>query len=113
GWSRRERDGVVRAGRRPVPRRYTRLLDTAPLRELLGREIRFDRIRENIDQGLLRGMAISATNYETGTSVTFFDGVPELQPWARSRRMGVGSGSWLAQVMVEVTIPLVLHAAER
>ena len=101
GWFR----GLT-AGGTQAPRRYNHLLDTSPLRELLGREIRFERIRENVERGLLRGLAISATNYETGTSVTFFDGVPELQPWARSRRMGVKTAITLDQVMASASIPI-------
>ena len=101
GWFR----GLTAGGTHP-PRRYNHLLDTTPLRELLGREIRFERIRENVELGLLRGMAISATNYETGTSVTFFDGQPELEPWARSRRMGVKTDITLDQVMASAAIPI-------
>ena len=101
GWFR----GLTAGGTQP-PRRYNHLLDTAPLRELLGREIRFERIRENVAAGLLRGLAISATNYETGTSVTFFDGAPELEPWARSRRMGVKTAITLDQVMASAAIPI-------
>lgn len=101
GWFR----GLTTGGAQ-APRRYNHLLDTAPLKELLGREIRFDRIHENIEAGLLRGIGISATNYETGTSVTFFDGVPELQPWARSRRMGVKTSITLDQVMASAAIPI-------
>jgi len=101
GWFR----GLTTGGTQ-APRRYNHLLDTAPLRELLAREIQFERIRENVDRGLIRALAISATNYETGTSVTFFDGVPELQPWARSRRMGVRTGITLEQVMASAAIPI-------
>ena len=101
GWFR----GLTTGGTQ-APRRYNHLLDTAPLRELLGREIKFERIRENVRRGLLRGLAISATNYETGTSVTFFDGARELQPWARSRRMGVKTEITLDQVMASAAIPI-------
>jgi NTE family protein len=101
GWFR----GLTGGGGQP-PRRYNHLLDTAPLRELLGREVDFDRIRENVSRGLLRGVAVSATNYETGTSVTFFDGVPELRSWARSRRMGVKAPITLDQVMASAAIPI-------
>ncbi|HUM11321.1 MAG TPA: patatin-like phospholipase family protein [Myxococcaceae bacterium] len=101
GWFR----GLTAGGTQP-PRRYNHLLDTAPLRELLGREIKFERIRENIQRGLLRGLAISATNYETGTSVTFFDGAPDLEPWARSRRMGMKTEITLDQVMASASIPI-------
>jgi NTE family protein len=101
GWFR----GLTTGGTQ-APRRYNHLLDTGPLRDLLGREIRFERIHENIEAGLLRGLGISATNYETGTSVTFFDGVPEIQPWARSRRMGVKTAVTLDQVMASAAIPI-------
>jgi len=101
GWFR----GLTAGGAQP-PRRYNHLLDTAPLRELLEREITFERIRENVERGLLRGLAISATNYETGTSVTFFDGAPDLHPWARSRRMGVRTAITLDQVMASASIPI-------
>jgi NTE family protein len=101
GWFR----GLTAGGTQP-PRRYNHLLDTAPLRELLGREIRFDAIRENVERGLVRGVAVSATNYETGTSVTFFDGAASLNPWARSRRMGVRTPITLDQVMASSSIPI-------
>jgi NTE family protein len=101
GWFR----GLTAGGAQP-PRRYNHLLDTAPLRELLGREIRFEAIRENVERGLVRGVAVSATNYETGTSVTFFDGAPETRTWARSRRMGVRTPITLDQVMASASIPI-------
>ena len=101
GWFR----GLTAGGTQP-PRRYNHLLDTSPLRELLGREIPFEAIRENVARGLVRGVAISATNYETGTSVTFFDGAPEMKPWARSRRMGVKTPITLDQVMASAAIPI-------
>jgi NTE family protein len=101
GWFR----GLTAGGTQP-PRRYNHLLDTAPLRELLGREIRFDAIRDNVERGLVRGVAVSATNYETGTSVTFFDGAPDLEPWARSRRLGVKTPITLDQVMASASIPI-------
>ena len=101
GWFR----GLTAGGTQP-PRRYNHLLDTSPLRELRGREIPFESIRENVARGLVRGVAISATNYETGTSVTFFDGAPEMKPWARSRRMGVRTPITLDQVMASAAIPI-------
>ena len=101
GWFR----GLTAGGTQP-PRRDNHLLDTSPLRELLGREIPFEAIRETVARGLVRGVAISATNYETGTSVTFFDGAPEMKPWARSRRMGVKTAITLDQVMASAAIPI-------
>jgi len=101
GWFR----GLTSGGSQP-PRRYNHLLDTSPLRELLGREIDFPAIHLNIAAGLLRGLAVSATNYVTGTSVSFFDAVPAVKPWARSRRLGVRGPITVEQVMASAAIPI-------
>src|SRR5262249_56317323 len=55
GWFR----GLTSGGKQP-PRRYNHLLDTAPLRELLSREIDFPGIHPNIAAGLLPGFAVPA-----------------------------------------------------
>jgi NTE family protein len=101
GWFR----GLTSGGRQP-PRRYNHLLDTEPLRELLGREIDFPAIHQHVDAGLVRGVAISATNYVTGTSVSFFDALPTVKPWARSRRLGVRGPITVDQVMASAAIPI-------
>ncbi len=74
GWFR----GLTTGGTQ-APRRYNHLLDTSPLGSCSAGRSAFDRIRKNVERGLLRGLAISATNYETGTSVTFFDGASEMR----------------------------------
>src|SRR6185369_3979916 len=53
------------------PSRVNHLLDTAPLRALLARELEMHRLRDHFRSGLLRGVAVSATNYLTGSTVTF------------------------------------------
>jgi NTE family protein len=101
GWFR----GLTAGGREP-PRRYNHLLDTTPLRELLGREIPFEHIHRHIREGRLRGLAISATNYVTGTEVTFFDAASEVQSWARSRRIGVREPINIDHIMASAAIPI-------
>src|SRR5688572_13367963 len=61
-------------------RRANYLLDTQPLRELLARRIDFSRIPRHVQSGALRGVAVSATNYLTGTIVSFYDGSAEIKP---------------------------------
>jgi NTE family protein len=82
------------------------LLDTAPLRRLLSARLEDERIAERIADGSLRGVACTATNYATGTAVTFFDGVPEILPWQRSTRIGVRSHIGVDHVMASSAIPI-------
>src|SRR5690606_1733354 len=60
------------------------LLDTAPLHGLLAGRIPLTRIDEHLSAGRLRGLAVTATNYLTGTAISFFDAHPAAQPWIRS-----------------------------
>jgi NTE family protein len=82
------------------------LLDTAPLRRLLEVELRLDRLPVHFRSGSLRGVAVSATNYLTGTGVTFFDGDPLIGPWVRSLRMGLREAITVDHVMASAAIPL-------
>jgi NTE family protein len=82
------------------------LLDTTPLRELLARELDMSRLAKNVQAGLIRGAAVSATNYLTGTTVTFFDGAPELQPWLRYDRVAFREAIRVEHVMASAAIPI-------
>jgi NTE family protein len=82
------------------------LLNTGPLRELLGQELKLERIPGFIRDGILRGAAFSCTNYLTGTAISFFDGHPSIGPWVRSTRIGVRETLTLNHVMASSAIPL-------
>jgi len=82
------------------------LLDTSPLRELLGKRIDFARIPTLIEAGTVRGVAVSATNYMSGTIVTTFDGAPAIKPWLRTGRIAVRGQVRLDHVMASAAIPL-------
>jgi NTE family protein len=60
------------------------LLDTAPLRKLLGR-IPLGRLEANVDNGSLYALAVAATDLYTGQGVLFVDGDRDIELWARSR----------------------------
>lgn len=83
------------------------LLDNAPLRELLRRDVRFDSIAEAIEQGHLDALAITASGYTAARSVTFFQGRPELKPWARVRRIGRAARIDLDHLMASAAVPFV------
>ncbi|HEX6244897.1 MAG TPA: patatin-like phospholipase family protein [Polyangiales bacterium] len=82
------------------------LLDTAPLRELLGRRLDLSGIPGHVRSGALRGVAVSATNYLTGTIVSFFDGRPEIKPWVRYDRIAFRETLTLDHVMASAAIPM-------
>lgn len=62
------------------------LLDTKPLRTLIHREMDFSDINENIRKGHLHGVALSTTNYNSGSSVIFYQGHESIKDWSRSDR---------------------------
>jgi NTE family protein len=88
------------------PSRANHLLDTTPLRELLTRELEVDRMQHHLRSGVLRGVAVSATNYLTGTTVTFFDGAPEIKPWIRHGRIALREPLGVDHVMASSAIPI-------
>jgi NTE family protein len=86
--------------------RVNYLLDNAPLRELLERRLELERIPEHVRTGVLRGVAVSATNYLTGTIVSFYDGAPEIKPWLRHDRIAFRESITLDHVMASAAIPV-------
>jgi NTE family protein len=82
------------------------LLDPSPLRALVESEIPIGRMRRHLRAGRLRGVAVSATNYHTGSGVTFFEGAAGLEPWSRSTRVGVRARIGVDHVMASAAIPI-------
>lgn len=90
-------------------KRSNHLLDTAPLKRLLEREADFENLKTNILSGRLYGFGVSATNYLTGTAVTFYEGVPEIQNWARSSRLGIRTRLSPSHVLASASIPVLFE----
>ena len=82
------------------------LLDTAPLGELIKNELPLERLAEHFAAGRLHGVAVTSTNYQTGTAMTFYDGAAEIQPWVRSTRIGVRQPLRVEHVMASSAIPI-------
>jgi NTE family protein len=81
------------------------LLDTKPLRKLLDREVNFDDIHRNIDKGHLRGISLSTTNYNSGSSVIFYQGHKEIEDWSRSDRFSAREDLSINHLMASAAIP--------
>ena len=86
------------------------LLDNDPLRKLLRQVIPFARIPEAIRAGDLYALSITASGYTSGESVSFFQGVPELEFWQRHRRAGARATIGLNHVLASAALPMIFPA---
>lgn len=83
------------------------LLDNAPLRELLSRNVHFPRIRVAIENGNLAAVAITAAGYESARSTSFFEGPDSLRDWVRTRRSGKRTHLNLDHLMASIAVPMI------
>jgi NTE family protein len=81
------------------------LFDNSPLRALLARSVDWPNLQLSIDKGSLRALALCSTSYSSGTSVTFFQGVPGIPDWARRQRVGHRTTLRLDHLMASVAVP--------
>ena len=86
------------------------LLDNSPLATFLEQTLPCDKIQENIDAGALHALSITASGYGSGHSVTFFQGVPGLQPWKRARRLGMETKIGIEHLLASSAIPFIFPA---
>lgn len=100
------------SGGSPIAPGVRGLVETAPLRRFLDGLIDPDAIAANVDAGRLRALAISATAYDTGRTVTYVQGEPWLETWERIRRRSVNDRITLDHVMASAAIPLFFPAVQ-
>ncbi|MDP2143802.1 MAG: patatin-like phospholipase family protein [Gallionella sp.] len=86
------------------------LLDNKPLAELLDEILPCDKIQQSIDAGLLHALSITASGYESGKSVTFYQGVGDIEPWWRTRRVGVPTNIEIKHLLASSAIPFIFPA---
>ncbi len=89
-------------GQKPIA-----LFDNSPLRTLLSEVINFSNIQKKINRGLLEALSITALGYNSGESVSFFQGQPELRGWRRYRRVGAPSEITVEHLMASSAIPVI------
>jgi len=85
------------------------LLDATPLRGFLRRHINCDRIQENIRQGHIYALTISATNYHSGRSYLFIQGKKGHPMWNRSRRVTMSTNITIEHVCASAAIPFIFQ----
>jgi len=86
------------------------LLDNRPMRIFLERTLPCELIQQNIDQGLVHAVSVTASGYGSGHSVTFYQGVPDIKPWKRARRLGVPTQIGIQHLLASSAIPFMFPA---
>ncbi len=94
-----------------MPRQVS-LLDNSPLVELLYQVLPCEKIQDSIDAGLLYALSVTASGYGSGQSVTFYQGVNEIMPWKRTRRVGVPTKIQLEHLLASSAIPFIFPATK-
>jgi NTE family protein len=82
------------------------LLDNSPLRDMLGRNLDFERIQGHIDSGALYAVCVTASGYTTGQSVSFFQGGSGLEGWVRNQRIGAAVSLKLDYLLASAALPI-------
>lgn len=81
------------------------LLDPRPLQKLLAQRLPFHRLAGQISAGRLRAIGITASSYTERSSVTFFSGADDCQPWQRARRLGQRAHINETHLMASTALP--------
>ena len=86
------------------------LLDNRPLRRLLERHVNFARIALQVHRGALDAVAITASGYNSGRGVSFYQSADGVAPWQRERTLSRPTMLTLDHIMASVAIPLLFEA---
>jgi NTE family protein len=104
---------LMSGGKSPVPHARG-FLDTAPLRELLDEVMitvdgSLAGIEYNLERGTLKAVAIIATSYSTGQTVSFVQG-RGVTPWVRPQRRTEITNLTIDHVMASAALPIFFPA---
>lgn len=82
------------------------LLDSRPLHEFLKTHLPFDKIKAQIDKQSVDALAITATSYHSGKSITFIQSAFPPKHWNKSRKLSVSTPIQLEHVCASAAIPV-------
>ncbi len=90
--------------------KHISLLDNSPLVKFLEAVVPCEKIQNSIDAGLLHALSITASGYGSGQSVSFYQGVGEIIPWRRARRIGVPTKIEIKHLLASAALPFFFPA---
>jgi NTE family protein len=109
---------LLSGGRDPLPPARS-FVDTEPLRELLDRVLQTDNgaicgIADSLRAGWLRAIALTASSYTTGASVTWVQarGDGGIETWERPQRRSVACALRVDHVLASSALPFFFPAVE-
>ena len=95
-----------------APKKPMSLLNNEPLRQLLNRVVDFKRIDANIANGYLSSIAITASSYTSGDSISFYQADKSIEPWQRAKRRGIQTQLNSEHLMASSAIPLIFPSVK-
>ncbi|MGY5452945.1 patatin-like phospholipase family protein [Agarivorans sp. MS3-6] len=88
------------------------LLNNEPLQDLLDAYLNYKRIDKNIANQYLHALSVTASNYQDGNSLSFFQADEKQQNWQRARRLGQKTQIHTTHLLASTAIPLIFPAAK-
>jgi len=88
------------------------LLDNAPLSHLLHQLLHFRRLDEALENGTIRALAVTASSYTSGRSVTFFQTQEAIESWARTQRVAMPDRITVEHLLASAAIPFVFQSVK-
>lgn len=85
-------------------------LDNTPLRQFLQRTLQLDGIQTALDQGALRGVAVTASGYTSAGATSYFQAQRQVSGWDRPRRRGRATKLQLSHLLASVALPFIFPA---
>ena len=86
------------------------LLDNQPLRSFLESNLQLHGIEKAIEQGALRGLAVTASGYTCAAAISFYQGAASIEPWDRERRHGQRARIGVEHLLASAALPLLFPA---
>lgn len=109
---------LLSGGRSPMPLARS-LVDTTPLRSLLERMLEaksgtIDGIARSLEDGWLRAVALTASSYTTGQSITWVQARDDggIETWERPQRKSTACALRVDHVMASSALPFFFPAVE-
>lgn len=87
------------------------LVDNKPLKQSLTKIVDLNRIDRNIQRGFLSSISVTASCYNTGESITFFQS-DTAKDWRRAKRSGQKTLLGTQHLMASAAIPLLFPSVQ-